>query len=399
MSLRGAAKRRRGNPVFEGYLRLPHGAQGATRNDIYNFDIGQLRRISFYFSLISFFFFLSCVPAKSLSPSSFPSIPAFYVFRLNPPALVELSSDYKPTYEIPITIPAGCSLDNLFQSPRGAYLAMELSCSFGQTVVWVNTDTGEVKQAYTDSDSHFLAWANDGQTIYLKVDSIGNPHIVRVNVNGNQDFVPVTALTYDIAPSPDSENFTFTFSRGLGLGSEIWLAQYGGNIVKQLQADRNNILSFVRWSPDGKQMAFIKIPDSQTPFAVGELWVMNADGSNAHKLADADAGHGFPPAWSPDGKRIAFVVRENPQDANADQSPDALRSNIYVVDINAGKMTQLTHLDNARVEAPAWSPDGKEIAFTAFLNDKMNVYLADTTSDLTQTVSPGSACCPVWTRK
>lgn len=276
---------------------------------------------------------------------------------------------------------------------------MELGCAFGQTVVWINTDTGEVKQAITDSDSHFLAWTNDGQAVYLKVDSIGNPHIVRVDISGKQDFVPVAAVTYDLAPSLDNNSFTFTFSRGMGFGSEMWFARDGGNVVNQLFADKNNIISFARWSPDGKQIAFIKIPDSSTPFTVGELWLMNADGSNAHKLADADAGHGFPPAWSPDGTRIAFVVRENPQDANADQNADALRSNIYIVDVNTGKSTQLTHLDNARVEAPSWSLDGNKIAFTAVLNDKINVYLADAVSGATQIVSTESACCPAWMRK
>ncbi len=358
-----------------------------------------MRRFTFYISLLSFFFLLSCTPTESSFLSPLPSAPALYVFRTNPSALVELSSDYKPIHEIPVSIPAGCSLDNIYPSPRGAYLAMELGCAFGQTVVWINTDTGEVKQAVTDSDSHFLAWANDGQAVYLKVDSIGNPHIIRADVNGKQDSVSIAPLTYDLAPTPNDSNFTFTFSRGMGLGSEMWLAQGNGNPIRQIAADKNNYLSFARWSPDRKQIAFIKIPDSATPFTVGELWLMNADGSNARELAGADAGHGFPPNWSPDGTRIAFVVRENPQDVNADQNASALVSNIYVMNVESGKLIQLTHFQNARVEAPSWSPDGNKIAFTAVLNDKMNVYLADAASGATQITLTESACCPAWLRK
>lgn len=358
-----------------------------------------MRRIPFYFSRLSFLFLLSCAPSPAFSSTPVPLKPALYVFRLEPPALVELSPDDRPLREIPFFTPGGCELNNVYPAPRGATLAVELSCAFGQTVVWVNTDGGEVKQAYTESDSHFLAWASDGQAAYLRVGAAGNPRILRVYTNGKQASIPITELTYDLSPAPDSLNFTFTFSRGMGLGSEMWLAQRDGNIVKQIAADKNNYLSFARWSPDGKQIAFIKIPDSPIPFTVGELWLMNADGSNARKLANADAGHGFPPAWSPDGKTIAFVVRENADDANADQNAGALISNIYLVDVASGKSTQLTRFEKARVEAPAWSPDGNTIAFMVVLNDKINVYRADVLSGETRLVVTEPACCPAWMQK
>src|SRR6185436_2153147 len=133
-------------------------------------------------------------------------------------------------------------------------------------------------------------------------------------------------------------------------------------VVQQLYADKDNYISFARWSPDGKQIVFIKIPDTQTPFTVGELWVMDADGANARKLADADAGHGYAADWSPDGKRIAFVLRENPDDQKANQVSDALISNIYVVDIETGKLNQITNLIDGRTEAPFWSPLGNTLA-------------------------------------
>ena len=343
--------------------------------------------------------FSACTPSSSATSSPPPLSPVLYVFRLDPPALVELTADYQPVRDIPFSIPAGCQLDNIYPSPRGAYLAVELDCAFGQTVVWVNTDTGEVRQAYTESDSHFLAWVSDGQAIYLKVDSTGNPHIARIDTEGEQNLIPITEPTYDLSPRPNSDDFTFTFSRGMGLGSETWLAQQNGNVVQQIAADKNNYLSFARWSPDGSQIAFIKIPDSPTPFTVGELWVMNADGSSARKLADADAGHGYAASWSADGRKIAFVVRENPEDADADQNASALVSNIYIFDVENSKLSQLTHFQNARVEAPAWSPDGNTIAFTVVLDDKINVYRADVLSGETKLILMESACCPAWMRK
>ncbi len=332
-------------------------------------------------------------------PPQTPLKAAFYVFRLESPALVELSTDDRPLHEIPISLPVGCGLEDVFPAPRGAWLALELSCSFGQAVVWVNTDTGELKQAVTDSDSHFLAWTPDGEAVYLRVDSIDHPRIVRVHTDGSRDNIPITELTYDLAPMINGRDFIYSFSRGMGFGSEMDIAQSDGRRVNRLTADPGFYLSFARWSPDEKRIAYIKIPDSQTPFTVGELWVMSADGSNGYKLADADAGHGFAPAWSPDGAKLAFVKRENPNEAAADQSAGSLISNIYLVNLHTGRTLPLTKFKDARVGSPVWSPDGNQIAFTVVMDDKMSVILADPITGETRQVLTGSVCCPAWIRK
>ncbi len=245
----------------------------------------------------------------------------------------------------------------------------------------------------------FLAWTPDGQALYLKVNSINHPQIVRVHVDGSRESLPITGLTYDLAPMPDGQRFAYSFSRGMGLGSEMQLAGSDGRLVGQLATDPGFYLSLARWSPDEKQIAYIKIPDSPTPFTVGELWVMSADGSGAHKLAEADAGHGFAPAWSPDGTQLAFVKRENPDDAAADQSANSLVSNIYLVNLQSDGTTQLTQYKDAHVGSPVWSPDGNQIAFTVVMNDKMSVNLVDPVSGETRQVLTGSACCPVWLQK
>jgi Tol biopolymer transport system component len=276
---------------------------------------------------------------------------------------------------------------------------IELNCPNGQTILFLDTDSSAVTQPVTDSDSHFLAWTSDGKAAYLKVDSLGNPHIIRVDMEEKNDFIPITELTYDLAEAPGNDNFTFTFSRGMGQGSELWLAKQNGNVVQLLYADPFNYISFARYSPDGSQIAFIKIPDTQIPFTVGELWIMDRDGANARKLAEADAGHGYAANWSPDGKRIAFVVRENPKDERADQSAEALISNIYVVDAQTEALTQITRLENGRAETPFWSPDGNTLAFNVVINDRMEIQIADLKTGQIRSLLTDSTCCPAWIRK
>jgi len=295
-------------------------------------------------------------------------------------------------------------------------MAIELNCPNGQTVLFLDASSSlsagsaSVTQPITDADSHFLAWTSDGKAAFLKMDSLGSPRIARAHVDGTQDQLEITEYTYDISANPTNEDFTFTFSRGLGFGSELNLAQNNGRNTKQLYADQYNYISFARWSPDGSQIAFIKTPDTQTPFTVGELWVTEANGSNARKLADADAGHGYAANWSPDGTKIAFVVRENPEDKNANQSSDALISNIHIVDVESGELIQVTHLENGRTETPFWSPDGNTLAFNVVVNGRMNVQVVNAGRVVAQGATyrdPGEilfletepACCPAWMRK
>lgn len=321
------------------------------------------------------------------------------MYRFDPPAFIEFSEDFQPMREIPFSIPPNCALFHVFPSPIGKFMAVELSCPNGQTILFLDTNTASVAQPVSDSDSHFLAWTIDGSAAHLKVDSLGSPRIVRVAADGARVFVPITEFTYDLAASANQDEFTFTFSRGLGQGSELWLAKRGGNVVEQLYADRSHYISFARYSPDGRQIAFIKIPDTQTPFTVGELWVMDSGGSHARKLAEADAGHGYAANWSPDGKRIAFVVRENPEDERADQASEALMSNIFTVDVQTGGATQITQLEQGRAETPFWSPDGNTLAFNVVINDRMNVHIADLSTGEIRTLMAESTCCPAWMRK
>jgi len=260
-------------------------------------------------------------------------------------------------------------------------------------------ETGSATQPVTASDAHFLAWTSDGKSAYLKVDSLGVPRIIRADVNGDHDEIPIPEYTYDLAVNPINNDFTFTLSQGLGYGSEIRTTQYDVRNTQLLYADQFNYISFARFSPDGKQIAFIKIPDTQTPFTVGELWIMDSDGANPRKVADADAGHGYAANWSPDGKRIAFVARENPDDEHANQSSDALVSNIYIVDIETGKLTQVTHFTEGRAETPFWSTDGNTLAFNIVVNGRMTVSIADVTTGESRIIETEPACCPAWMRK
>ena len=119
------------------------------------------------------------------------------------------------------------------------------------------------------------------------------------------------------------------------------------------------------WSPDGQRIAFVSRQDGNE-----NIYVMNTDGSSVTQLTSDPFQYYYilrdptdtDPAWSPDGKQIAFVSGRSGSLLN----PQAL--NIYVMDANGLNAVQLTgqgknSLPSFGYAHPAWSPDGKQIAF------------------------------------
>ena len=349
---------------------------------------------------LNFLLVVCCVLLASCTAPSQPPVQALlYVYRFDPPAFVEFSADLQKLREIPFAIPANCGILDDYPAPFGKYLSVELSCPNGQTVLFLDTDSGAVTQPVRDTDSHFLAWTSDGSSAYLKIASLGNARVVQMHPNGKHDDIDISGWTYDLSAKPGADAFLFAFSNGLGSGSELDLSVDRGSTAKTLYSDPYHYISFSRYSPDGSRILFLKIPDSSVPFTVGELWVMNADGSEPRPLAEADAGHGYAANWSPDGQQIAFVKRDNPQDESANQSAESLISNVNVIDMQSGVIAPVTHLTQGRAETPHWSPDGNTLTFNVVLNGRIEVQIAALDSGQIRSISTQPVCCPAWIRK
>ena len=87
------------------------------------------------------------------------------------------------------------------------------------------------------------------------------------------------------------------------------------------------------------------------------LWVVNADGSN--RSAGGTQRHlGSDPAWSPDGRRIAFRRFDGQLGSGFPGNSD-----LYVVNADGSGLRRLTRHAANVPRSFAWSPDGRTIAF------------------------------------
>lgn len=84
------------------------------------------------------------------------------------------------------------------------------------------------------------------------------------------------------------------------------------------------------------------------------LWLVDVETGRARRLTNGP-GPESSPAWSPDGRRIAFVANRRP---NRDI---AWRSDVWVVDVEGGRQTRITGGDGA-FDTPCWLPNGETLA-------------------------------------
>jgi TolB protein len=137
--------------------------------------------------------------------------------------------------------------------------------------------------------------------------------------------------------------------------------------------------SYPAWSPDGRRIAFASGRDGSSG-----IYVINVDGTEQRLLMPAAVTYPAQLAWSPNGERIAFTI-EHPK------APAAQTRNleIYIVNADGSGQRRLTR-SPAWDDAPAWSPDGRTIAFVS----DVSIYVMNADGSGQRELTPGGS--PAW---
>lgn len=285
------------------------------------------------------------------------------------------------------------ALDNALDfSPRRAPRRVEIRLALGK-LCWLDDQRRRALYEFRD-----LLETSPRQEVISKLAGfLGDAYYVqRLRTEGSDDYeqtftekgnmMTFTAkYTDDYSPaiSPDGKWLAFASNRLQN--AELYLMDIATRTLQQLTHTDELDEYMPAFSPDGQSIAFVSertrggmmLPSVQASGSdprTATIYLMDVDGRNQRPLLDIE-GAQRAPVFSPDGQQIAFESKAPAQETES--GPGTTENNatleIYVIDIDGTNKKQLTHND-VDDGHPTWAPNGKQIVFTAMVNDVYQIF-------------------------
>ena len=244
------------------------------------------------------------------------------------------------------------------------------SLDVGGDIFSMNPDGSDVRRLTTNPElDRQPDWSPGGTQIAYTIHKPGervNFELSLMTANGDGH----RRLTTSPDGEASSQGSWFPNGRGIlfrrstrGRAASIWqMGRLGENPLLRLQPPRPPL--YPSFSPDMTKIAFAAIMTPPQDVDRG-VFVVDADGSGLTTLFDVPGAFDSAPAWSPDGKRIAFESNADVGGANPERDME-----VWTMNADGSGARQLTR-NALHDEGPAWSPDGgRTLAYTSGPDDQ-----------------------------
>jgi imidazolonepropionase-like amidohydrolase/Tol biopolymer transport system component len=215
----------------------------------------------------------------------------------------------------------------------------------------------------------------NGQTIVF--DMLGD--IYSMPVTGGTAKVLRSGIPFEIQPrfSPDGGKISFTSDAGGG--DNIWIMNADGSNAKQISKEDFRLLNNAVWSPDGNSLIARKHFSSGRSLGAGEMWQYHITGGSGLQLTKRknDQQDVNEPFISPDGKYLYYC--EDMYPGGYFQYNKDPNSQIYVIkrySFEDGETETITGGPGGAVR-PTVSRDGQKLAFVKRVREQSVLYIHD----------------------
>ena len=224
--------------------------------------------------------------------------------------------------------------------------------------IYVMNRDGSVTQVTEDEHNDFdPKFSPDGTKIAYTSLQDGYAHIYIMNADGSNTRKVTTGYDMNVMGSWSPDGKTIAFTSGKSGNYDIYVMNADGSSVTQITYYEGDD-GWPVFSPDGEKILFVS--DRGGSY---DVYVMNRDGSNVSQLTKTPGYENYP-QYSPDGTKIAFISRWQTKSELCIMNSDGTGRRTLAVPPCEIIDTMARHRSKI-LGYPVWSPDGKEIAFTA----------------------------------
>ncbi len=287
---------------------------------------------------------------------------------------------------------------------------------------WTGETSGQFDYSLDTNDNQPFAAGNWELELYIdnQLEAYGGFVIQQLAIDAT--FTPIPTLIFTPTATPIS-TYRLAYTKWDGHKHAIWIADLNGR-------NQHFLLDFAAspsWSPNGQKLAFYGEEgiDSQASIGIGTngVWVIDANGQNPTQLVPEGSGRTV--TWSLNSDTIAFSAARGGPDRRIyfvdssgtilpyetlgeypSLSPDGSQVVVKACRPSCGLWlsnrdgSEALQLTNAGTDGlPAWSPNGRQIAFSRNVDGNVDIYVIRLDTRVVQrlTQAPGNDSVPAWT--
>ena len=245
------------------------------------------------------------------------------------------------------------SRQEIYLSPNREYIAVTYEPNEEQTLTYVTDLKGNV--VVSPHLGYFVSWAPDSSKVLLFLSNDENPNgrqIYYLGLDGSyqNSGLPKGVISADI--SPKDGTIVYSLTNDGDDSSDLYLQGSQGQ-DRLLIKGQGNVFTWVRWSPDGSQIAFM---EADLGLAGAGIWLMNPGSTHSQRVSDIVWN--YPPMFSPDGSHLAFSDG----------------TNILEYDISNKNLSHITEFFDKTASHPVYSADGETLLFSVDSSDNQQIW-------------------------